>query len=68
MPDYLIKTTVPTADAAKPAQRERIVRAKNEAAAIKHVVSDTISIDRATVDDAMRLAPAGVKVELAAGE
>jgi len=67
MPDYLIRTTVPAADATKPAvQRERIVRAKNEAAAIKHVVSDTISVDRATVDDAMRLAPAGVKVETAA--
>lgn len=65
MPDYLLKTTVPTADHAKTVQRERIVRAKNEAAAIKHVVADTISVDRATVDDAMRLAPAGVKVEVA---
>lgn len=73
MPDYLITTTIPTISQHSPrldggdgpAKRERIVRAKNEAAALKHVVSDTIVIERATIDDAMRLAAVGGKVEQA---
>lgn len=59
MPDYLIKTIMPARGdhPAEPAQytRERIVRAKNEAAAIKHVVADTITVGRATLDDAIRV-------------
>jgi hypothetical protein len=81
VPDYLITTTIPTATvniqnidekdprkvaSEKPAIRERIVRAKNEAAALKHVVADTITIARASIDDAMRLAGQGAKVETAA--
>jgi hypothetical protein len=62
-----VKTSLPAKGdhPAEPAQfvRERIVRAKNEAAALKHVVADTITIDRATIDDAMRLAGQGGKVE-----
>jgi hypothetical protein len=72
MPDYLITTTIPPngsefqgVQGADSAKRERLVRAKNEAAAIKHVVADTITVTRATIDDAMRLAQAGVKVETA---
>lgn len=61
MPDYLVKTTIPNEDA--PATRERIVRARNRAAALQHVVSDTISIEAASIDDAMRLAANGGKVE-----
>jgi hypothetical protein len=64
MPDYLIKTVIPSETT--PAVRERIVRAKNEASALRHVVSDTITIDRASIDDAMRLATAGGKVETVA--
>lgn len=56
-PDYLIKTTIPGAAAC-----ERIVRAPNEARAIKHVVSDTLAVTRATIDDAIRVG----KVEQAA--
>ncbi len=65
MPDYLITTTIP---GETPTQRERIVRADNEAKALKHVVADTILVKRATIDDAMRLAGAGVKLEVAAEE
>lgn len=66
MPDYLICTTIPEIGADKAtAIRERIVRAKNEAAALKFVVADTITIDRASIDDAMRLAKNGVEVEVA---
>lgn len=61
MPDYLIITALD-----KDTKTERIVRAKNEAAAIKHVVSDTITVRRAFVDDAMRLAGKGGVVETAA--
>lgn len=64
MPDYIITCTIPNGSA-EVHKRERIVRAKNEAAALKHVVADTITIDRATIDDAMRLAGLGGKVELA---
>jgi len=64
MPDYLIKTTIPHEDT--PAIRERLVRAKNQAAALKHVVADTIKVEPATIDDAMRIAGAGGKVEVAA--
>ncbi len=76
MPDYLITTTIPLdvieGDGIEkqmktaPAKRERLVRAKNEAAALKHVVADTITIARASIDDAMRLAGAGARVEVAA--
>lgn len=64
MPDYLIKTTIPGEKT--PVVRERLVRAKNEAQAIRHVVTDTLTIDRASIDDAVRLAQAGGKVEIAA--
>jgi hypothetical protein len=63
MPDYLITTILRSADEATGVQRQRIVRAKNEAAALKHVVADTITITRATLDDAMRLSGEGVKIE-----
>lgn len=63
MPDYLIITSLDSDQ-----KRERIVRAKNEAQAIKHVVSDTLTVRRAEIDDAMRLASQGGTVETAAGE
>jgi len=60
MPDYLITTTInPEGETAQ--QSERIVRAKNEARAIRHVVSNTIAVTRATLDDAIRVG----KVEVA---
>lgn len=64
MPDYLVKvqTKAPAADA-KPVVTERLVRAKNEARATSHVVSDTVSIDRASTDDVIRLTQAGVTLE-----
>lgn len=43
---------------------ERIVRAKNEAQAIRHVVADTLTVERATMDDAIRIG----KIETAKGE
>lgn len=72
MPDYLITSTLKvfkTIDAlASPetCKVERLVRAKNEAAALKHVVADTIAVNRASIDDAMRIAAQGGKVEIAA--
>ncbi|HSW83489.1 MAG TPA: hypothetical protein VLH12_08445 [Usitatibacter sp.] len=67
MPDYLIKTalTAGPIDDRKPIVVERIVRAKNQSQAIRHVVEDTLSVDLATIDDAMRIAQAGGKVETA---
>lgn len=74
-PDYLITTSIPASNnhsgldgGESPAKRERLVRAKNEAAALKHVVADTIVIERATIDDAMRLANIGTKLEIVAGD
>jgi hypothetical protein len=62
MPTYLLKTTIP---GDKPTTRERIVEAKNQAQAIRHVTRDTISCDEVSVADAMRLAESGVKLEQA---
>lgn len=68
MPDYLITSLVAGNADSAPVKSERIVRAKNRATAIQHVVSDTITAERASVDDAMRIAAAGGKVEIASDE
>jgi hypothetical protein len=51
VPDYLVITSIDSA-----VKTERIVRAKNSAGALRHVVADTISVRQAHIDDAMRLA------------
>jgi len=61
MPDYHV-TVVASKDAATV---ERIVRAKNEARAIAWVAGDTITISRVSNDDLVRLAKAGVDIEIA---
>ena len=67
MPDYLLTvTTNRNQDQTLPVTTERLVRAKNEARAIAHVVKDTIAIDRASTDEIIRLTQAGVKIEVAA--
>ena len=63
MPDYLIKVTVPTQDL--DVTKERLVRAKNEARALAHVVKDSITIERAGADDIIRLTKEGVPLEVA---
>lgn len=60
MPDYLI-TINPKSDE----RRERLVRASNKARAIAHVVADTLQVDVATTDDALRVGRAGGEVEVA---
>lgn len=62
MPDYIVKIT------AGESTRERIVRAKNRAQAVAHVVGDSVKVDVAEGDDYMRIAAAGGKVEQAAAE
>jgi len=66
MPEYLIRTTIPSEP--KGATSERIVRARNQAQALRHVVADTIDVKLATIDDAMRIAAAGGTVEKARDE
>lgn len=61
MPDYLIVIHPNDQDD----RRERIVRAKNKAQAIAHVVADTLKVDVASTDDAMRIGRAGGEVETA---
>jgi len=69
MKDFMIKTTIPArADGEEPTVRERLVRARNQAQALKHVVLDTIQVGAATTEDAMRIAAAGGKLEQAKGE
>ena len=65
MPTYLVTVKIPSIgkDEAT-AIRERIVDAKNQAAALAFVASDTITVEKATIEDAMRLAKAGVEVEV----
>jgi hypothetical protein len=62
MPDYKVSITV---DKNADVRKERLVRAKNQSAALAHVVADTVTIDRATIDDVVRLTKAGVEVEQA---
>jgi hypothetical protein len=61
MPDYLVKVKPNKEDS----ETERLIRAKNQAAAVAHVVKDTVVCSKATNDDLMRLAKAGVDVEVA---
>lgn len=64
MADYLVTHSIPEVGADKAmAVRERIVRAKNQAAALSFVVADSITVDKLSISDAMRLAKAGVEVE-----
>lgn len=60
MPDYLITTSIDS-----DTSRTRIVRAKNQAQAIKHVVADTLRVAVASIDDAMKLAREGGAIETA---
>jgi hypothetical protein len=59
MPDYCI--TIST----KNETAERLVRAKNEARAVAHIVKDTVKVERSQVDDVVRLTKAGVELEVA---
>jgi hypothetical protein len=68
MPDYLVTTKLPAAEGGKLVIKERLVRAKNQAHALRHVVNDTVFLSPATIDDAMRIAGDGGQVELAADE
>lgn len=65
MPDYKVKISMNLDRSDDPQTIERLVRAKNEARAIAHVVKDTITIARAETDDVIRLTQAGVKMEQA---
>ncbi len=66
VPDFIIHiTTTPPAADAKPVVVKRLVRAGREASAIAHVVADTIKIDRATTEDIIACAEAGVRLEKA---
>lgn len=66
MPTYHIHVIARAAGSKdESAKIERLVSAKTEAAALKHVVSDTITIDRASVADAVRLGAAGIEIEQA---
>ena len=67
MPDYRVKIThQPTrAETVQEVAVERLVRAKNEARALAHVVKDTMQIERCNADDLIRLTKAGVEIEVA---
>lgn len=65
MPTYLLKTAIKFNHPDTPAFTERLVEAKNQAQAIRHVTSDTITCEVVEIADAMRLAAAGVKLEKA---
>lgn len=66
MPDYLITiSTTPAAVDAKPVITERLVRAKNQASAINHVVADTVTVAVAETEQIIRCAQSGVKLETA---
>jgi len=64
VPDYKLTTRV-TSDEKDTVTVERMVRAKNEARAIAHVVKDTVTCERLQIDDAIRLGTQGVEIEIA---
>ena len=71
MPDYLIRTTIQNPsdkDSSPTVTRERIIRAKNEAQAIRHIIADTVTINRATLDDAIRVGKIETAIGALAGE
>ena len=73
MPDYLVTTKLTLISTEgeirkETAQVERIIRAKNEAQAIRHIIADTVTIDRATLDDAIRVGKIETAVGTLAGE
>lgn len=65
MPDYVVKFTLPGVE--KPAC-VRLVRAKNQAQALRHVTNDMVTLDVATTEDVMSVAAAGGALETAAEE
>jgi hypothetical protein len=62
MATYLLKTSIDS-----DTSRERLVKAKTQAQALKHVVGDTITCKVADADDCVRLGGAGVAIEEAKG-
>jgi hypothetical protein len=52
----------------KPTGVKRLVQAHNESGARKHVVSETITVDRASQSDLVALVGAGTKLEVAVDE
>ena len=73
MPDYLVTTKLTLISTEgeirkETAQVESISRAKNEAQAIRHIIADTVTIDRATLDDAIRVGKIETAVGTLAGE
>lgn len=66
MADYLLQiTTTPAVADAKPVTVKRLVRAKNQAQAISHVVKDSITVAVAETEDIIACAESGVKLEIA---
>lgn len=63
MPTYKVTQTFVADPKAAGQTKERLVEAKNKAAAIRYVAEDTISADVCEIGDAMRLAKAGIVVE-----
>lgn len=61
MPIYFVIQTFPAKP--EPLKRERLIDAPNKAAAIRFVANDTIDAQPVEIEDAMRLAKAGVAVE-----
>lgn len=61
MPIYVIQPLAHD-EAGKPL-RPRLVRAPNQAQALRHVTADSFDIEVATTSDMARLMPDGVKVE-----
>lgn len=66
MPDYIVKVIARAHDTtAIQHTAERLIRAKNQARALAHVVKDTLEVKVATIDDAIRMSKEGVEIEVA---
>jgi hypothetical protein len=72
MPYYTIKSkngsiVTPNANG-EPQKFMRVVKAKNAAQAVAHVVADMLSVEKAQADDYMQLASSGGKIEEAVAD
>jgi hypothetical protein len=66
VPVYLITLKIPDIGPDRiDALSERMVEAKNETAALKHVLADSVTVDRLSTADAVRLGAQGHEIEQA---
>ena len=63
---YLVQTITPPSGAAPAVMQDRLVNATSQAAALRHVVKDTLAVSLASQAQLVTALTSGIKVESAA--